>query len=142
ERETAWRGPSRGVISYPKQTWFVVEWQGEPLEVLVMHWTTGMGDGSIYFILADRQAVAERFVSAVCEWNSEVRAEVLVFEGGGWHKDPELFRAIKGVTLDHLVLRGTLKKDIYDDLAAFFTQQETYDRYSVPWKRGILFIGP
>jgi hypothetical protein len=142
ERSTHWRGPGKGVGTRPVQTWFEVKWQDKRLDVLVMNWTTGMGSEFISFILADSQAVAESFLAAVCAWNSELREEVLVFEGGGWHKDPELFRAIKGATLDNLVLRGTLKEDIFSDLASFFTARETYEQYGVPWKRGILLIGP
>jgi AAA+ superfamily predicted ATPase len=37
-------------------------------------------------------------------------------------------------------------KDLYpqsdDDLAQFFTSRALYDEYGIPWKRGILFIGP
>lgn len=142
ERSTHWRGPDKGVITRPEQTWFDVEWREERLDVLVMNWTTGMGSESTAFILADSRSLAEAFLSAVCTWNSELRDEVLVFEGGGWHKDPELFRAIKGATLDNLVLRGTLKEDIHSDLASFFTARATYERYGVPWKRGILLLGP
>lgn len=141
ERATHWRGPKKRLLRRAVQTWFEVDWQGEKLDVLTMRLETPMLSGN-NFILADTQELADRFLSAVCAWNSEIREEVLVFEGGGWHKDPELFRAIKNATLDNLVLRGALKQDIYNDLASFFTARETYERYGVPWKRGIIFIGP
>jgi SpoVK/Ycf46/Vps4 family AAA+-type ATPase len=65
----------------------------------------------------------------------------LVFEEGYWAKNQELFQAIKGATFNNLVLRGTLKQDIQDDLANFFASRHTYEAYGVPWKRGILLIG-
>lgn len=39
-------------------------------------------------------------------------------------------------------MQGNLKQDIRDDLAQFFAAHATYDEYGVPWKRGILFVGP
>jgi hypothetical protein len=84
ERETAWRGPRRGVISYPKQTWFAVEWQGEPLDVLVMHWTTGMGDRPSRF---DRKypfalpEVEERR-TYITMWNETLQTELRLSQEG------------------------------------------------------------
>jgi SpoVK/Ycf46/Vps4 family AAA+-type ATPase len=40
------------------------------------------------------------------------------------------------------VLRGTLKSDILGDASDFFAAEATYQTYGVPWKRGILLIGP
>src|SRR5205085_9034892 len=83
----------------------------------------------------------KRFLEAVCNWNMEVRGEVLVFDQGCWYKDEKLFQAIKDATFDNLILRGSLKQDIRGDLEQFFASRATYESYGVPWKRGILFVG-
>src|SRR5205085_4073405 len=57
-------------------------------------------------------------------------------------KDEHLFQDIKGATFDNLILRGSLKQDIRDDLVQFFAARDTYEEYGIPWKRGILFVGP
>ena len=142
QRVTYWWSPDGGRVSRAHQTWYDVVWQGEHLQVLIMHWNDNMSSPFHYFLLADRMELAERFVDVVCAWNMELRDEVLVFDSGHWHKDEALFGAIKGATLDNLVLRGRLKEDIYEDIVAFFAARETYERYGVPWKRGILFVGP
>lgn len=49
----------------------------------------------------------------MCTWNPELRVEVLVFDGGCWQKDAHLFEAIKGASFDNLILRGSLKEDIF-----------------------------
>src|SRR5579885_2793556 len=82
------------------------------------------------------------FLVGVCAWNIEVRGEVLVFDGGCWKKDRQLFKSIKGATLDNLILRGNLKQEIYNDLVQFFAARETYERYGIPCKRGVIFVGP
>jgi AAA+ superfamily predicted ATPase len=106
-----------------------------------MSWVDGFSKIQYYWILADNKKIAEDFFADVCEWNAQIRAEVLVFEEGYWAKNQDLFQAIKGATFDNLVLRGTLKQDIQDDLANFLASRHTYEAYGVPWKRGILFIG-
>jgi len=125
-----------------KNAWLEVEWQGASLDVLIMNW----GDASCrtfhYWILAGSEDIARSFFATVCKWNMEVRGEVLVFDGGGWYKDENLFQDIKGATFDNLILRGSLKQDIRDDLQQFFTARATYEEYDIPWKRGILFVGP
>jgi SpoVK/Ycf46/Vps4 family AAA+-type ATPase len=72
----------------------------------------------------------------------ELRGEVLVFENGSWSKDEDLFAAIQGATFDTLILKGHLKDEIHDDVHRFFAAQATYEEYGIPWKRGILLVGP
>lgn len=130
------------VVNRAKNAWFKVEWQGAMLDVIIIHWVEGMNTVYHYWILADTKEIAENFLVAVCAWNVEIRGEVLVFDGGCWQKDRQLFKSIKGATLENLILRGTLKQDIFDDLVQFFAARETYETYGIPWKRGIIFVGP
>lgn len=129
------------IVERAKNAWFTVAWQGASFEVLLMSWSDGMNRVFHYWILSDSKEIAQDFLVSVCRWNMEVRGEVLVFDGGCWRKDEELFRAIKGSTFDNLILRGNLKQEIYDDLAQFFATRQTYETYGIPWKRGILFVG-
>jgi len=128
--------PGKETIDRVKNAWLEVQWQGVTLDVLYLNW------GPVRFwILADTQEIARAFFVAVCKWNTELRGEVLVFNGG-WYKDENLFQDIKGATFDNLILRGNLKQEIRDDLVQFFGSRALYDEYGIPWKRGILFIGP
>jgi SpoVK/Ycf46/Vps4 family AAA+-type ATPase len=86
--------------------------------------------------------MAEDFLRTVCDWSTEVRAEILVFDGGYWYKDPELFDAIKSASFDNLILPAPLKREIQDDFANFLASREVYETYRIPWKRGVLLIGP
>ena len=138
---TGWDGMENHLYKYTENAEFAVQWQGQQLDVLLMSWQEGYCRTRYYWILADNQELAEKFFTAVCDWNSEIRDEVLVFEDGYWNKNPELFQSIKTATFDNLILHGNLKEDIKDDLLNFFASQETYAAYGIPWKRGILFIG-
>ncbi|MBD2358643.1 AAA family ATPase [Tolypothrix sp. FACHB-123] len=138
---TAWDGMENQLYKYTENAEFTVKWQGQQLDILLMSWQEGYCKTRYYWILAHSQELAEKFFTAVCDWNSEIRDEVLVFEDGYWHKNPELFQSIKTATFDNLILHGNLKQDIQDDLINFFASQATYAAYDIPWKRGILLIG-
>lgn len=116
-----------------------VEWRGAALDVVMV---SEMHSPPHHWLLADSQVVAREFLAAVCQWMMELRDEVMVFENGNWHKDGQLFAAIQGTTFDSLILRGRLKEEIREDFQRFFAAQATYEEYGIPWKRGILFVGP
>jgi AAA+ superfamily predicted ATPase len=117
-------------------------WKDQLLDVVLITWSERCYPSRHHWIVADTVALCDQFYAEVCEWSAEIRGEVLVFQDGEWIKSRELLEAIKGVTFDNLILHGSLKDDIQSDLARFFAARETYERYRVPWKRGVLFTGP
>src|SRR2546429_639178 len=50
--------------------------------------------------------------------------------------------SITSATFDNLILRDGLKQEIQNDFAQFFQSRDVYERYRIPWKRGVLLIGP
>lgn len=133
----------REMSDVAKNVWFTVKWQDNNLDILTMRWSEGFGHNIYaYWILCASQSVAKDFINAVCRWNAELRGEVLVFSGGCWSKDAQLFRAIQSASFDNLVLQGNLKQQIREDLEQFFAMRQTYEEYGIPWKRGVLLVGP
>jgi hypothetical protein len=126
----------------PVNGWFNVFWQNALVDVLFLTWTEEGCRERRHWIIADSRELAEAFLRAVCRWSEEVRGEILVFDGGRWSKNEELFKAIKGADFDNLILPAALKQEIQDDFARFFASRQAYERYGIPWKRGVLFIGP
>lgn len=140
--KTAKEGVEPATLDTVKKAWFDVHWHEHILDVLIL---TIEGEGLFkyhYWILAETEEVARNFFAAVCEWNMEIRSEVLVFDNGNWHKDEQLFQDIQNATFANLVLRGNLKQEIRDDLVQFFQSRALYEEHDIPWKRGILFVGP
>jgi hypothetical protein len=119
-----------------------LEWQGKILEALRLRWMEMMSAQHACFLVAESQAVAEAFYTAVCQWSAMPHGEVLVFEQGTWRKDRQLFAAIKLSSLANLVLVPGLKEALRADVTQFFSSRDVYSRYGVPWKRGILLVGP
>jgi hypothetical protein len=140
---TAWAGAGRSLQQHAENACFSVSWQGHSLDVLLLSWADSfMGKARYYWIVAESTEVAEHFYQTCCDWCAEVRGEVLVFDGGAWYKSQDLFQAIQDATFDNLILQGSLKEEVQADLMRFLDSRATYERYRIPWKRGILFIGP
>ena len=139
---TEWMGTGEKPRPYIENSWLNVLWKGQLLDVILITWTEGCYRRRHHWIVADEKQLAEDFFNAVCEWGCEVHGEILVYHGGGFDKDMELFDSIKTSTFDNLVLRDSLKEEIQHDFTQFFDSREIYERYGIPWKRGAIFIGP
>ncbi len=122
-------------------TGYSIQWKSEELLLLFVGLSSDHGREVRKFLIGRNQEITEQFFLEVCKWNSEVRGEILVFNGC-WSKDEHLYESIQGSTLDNLILEGNLKQQIAEDFASFFASKETYDRYGIPWKRGVLLLGP
>jgi DNA polymerase III delta prime subunit len=139
---TEWEGHGLGTTRETAGGWYRVEWEGHALEVGLLSWSDGSCEQRYHWILAPTQRIAEKFLCAVCDWAAEVRGEVLVFDRGYWSKSDKLYEAIQSATFDNLILPTALKEEIQTDFRQFFASREVYERYRIPWKRGVLFLGP
>lgn len=142
EIQTSWDGPGEGCSQAAVNAWFEVSWQDKRLEVISVKYRDSFGGARFVWVIADEPGTARAFFIAVCEWSHELRGEILVFGGGCWQKSTRLFQAIRTADYEGLVLRGSLKQDIRRDLEEFLSSRAVYEEYGVPWKRGILFLGP
>jgi len=140
--ETSWDGHDEGASQQIVNGWFRVQWEEEPLEVGLLSWNAGSCVQRHHWILAPTQEIAEKFLCAVCDWAAEIRGEVLVFDNGSWTKSEELYESVQSATFDNLVLPAVLKEEIQADFQQFFAAREVYERYRLPWKRGVLLLGP
>lgn len=139
---TDWEGRGCDLQRETENAWFNVLWQGHLIDVLFVSWSDDGCRTRYHWIAAESREIAERFFLDVCNWATEVRGEILVFDGDYWLKNEELFRAIKAASFDNLVLPADLKQEIQNDFARFFASRELYESYCIPWKRGLLLIGP
>ncbi len=125
-----------------KKAWLEIEWEGVTLDLLVLNLELEGSFRMQSWLLADSEEKARAFIASIGKWSAELRSEVLVFDNGHWHKDERLYQNIQGASFDNLVLQGNLKQEIREDLANFFASRAVYEEHDIPWKRGILFIGP
>ncbi|HSE98882.1 MAG TPA: ATP-binding protein [Blastocatellia bacterium] len=139
---TEWHGIGNDFYEHSENVWLNVLWQNQALDVILMTWGEGGCKSRQHWIMAETRQLAEDFFRAVCHWCDDVRGEVLVYDGGYWAKSEALYNSIKSASFDNLILPDRLKREIREDFARFFTSRELYEKYAIPWKRGVLFIGP
>jgi AAA+ superfamily predicted ATPase len=139
---TNWEGIGKPQKQQIENSWLNVLWHGELLDVVLITWSERGYRMRHHWIVADSQKLADAFRNAVCEWSCEARDEIVVYQGGLFEKDEELFETIKSATFENLILGGSLAQQIQNDFVQFFNSRETYERYGIPWRRGALFIGP
>ncbi|WP_020473025.1 AAA family ATPase [Zavarzinella formosa] len=121
---------------------FDVQWEGQTLGLLQIQYETACGMSNRVWIVAENEATAHGFFAAVCRWSTPIRDEIYVFQEGFWQKDAELFKSIQSSRLDNLILPPGLKETIRNDAATFFDSRDRYRRFNIPWKRGLILLGP
>ncbi len=140
--KTEWRGTEKPLRTRYENAWLSVLWQDHFIDVVFVTFIEEGYRTRYHWIIPESQTVGEKFLHAVCEWSSEVRSEILVFEDGWWEKDEDLFAAIKSASFDNLILPDELKQGIIADFDRFIAARTAYQEYGIPWKRGVLFVGP
>ena len=140
--KTSWEGRDKDASKQFENSWLNVLWRGQLLDVVLITFSENCYRSRHHWIVAESRKLAEAFVAEVCEWSSEVRGEILVFQDGDWQKNKELYEAIKTATFDNVILPEPLKQQVQNDFEQFFRSREVYEQYGIPWKRGALFIGP
>ncbi len=140
--DTSWHGPDYGLTESVVNGWQKVVWQAKELDIVWMSVSERFSTTRYYWIIASSKELAETFFVEVCSWQSRLRQEVLVFEAGCWHKSKELFTSIQDSTFERLILPQALKDELKADFRQFLDSREIFRRYGLPWKRGVLLIGP
>lgn len=130
-----------GVISRYRMGGFDIEWEGNKLVLYQVAVKGDHCDLHMDFICAPERATVEGFYERINQWTFDLTGTILVFDRGHWHKSEELIESIRTATFENLVLDDSLKAEIVQDFQSFFASQETYARYGVPWKRGVLMYG-
>jgi hypothetical protein len=126
----------------PLQTWSLVTWQNHHLEYVTLKTSSGKGEDRFHrFLVAASAQIAENFFLAVCGWRHEVVEQILVYEGR-WRSDASLLASIRTADLEDVILPPGLRERIVADIERFFDSEDVYNRHRVPWRHGVLFVGP
>ncbi len=133
-RHGLWASVSTGVWD--------VKWKGQVLIVARAAWVERYSQTERWYVIAEQREVAAAFTSAVCDLCNQPRRAVLAFRGGCWNRDREIYEIVQKASFDDLVLAGDMAREIQEDFSSFLGAKEEYARYGVPWKRGVLFLGP
>ncbi len=132
-----WQGREKGAQLNPKHAFLQIQWNCQKLQCL----TVEVDSTPHHFIIAKTLDLARSFFSHVCQYATDAEGSVIVFDGR-FRRNPALETGVKGAKWDDLVLPHPLKVALRENVISFFESRELYERYNVPWKRGILLYGP
>jgi len=85
--------------------------------------------------------VVDALLTAIGSWQSIEPDALYVFDRY-WTKSVELWREVQKASWDKVILDADVKKELVDVCETFFDSKDTYEEFSVPWKRGLIFHGP
>ncbi|MBO0860398.1 MAG: AAA family ATPase [Chloracidobacterium sp.] len=146
QSDTYWRGVEVRLEREIENGWFSVLWPNERkdyfIDVVYLTWNDAGFKTTRRWIIAETGEVAEGFLRAVCAYCDEVHGEILVYEDSCWAKDDKLFKSIRSATFENLILPPQLRHELWEDFRRFFASRDVYRKYGIPWKRGVLLIGP
>ncbi len=128
------------VVSEWLQAWRKIGWRGHDLELVTVTWPDDDCRQPVEWVLAPTKELAHRFILEVWTFNDGPGA--LVFENGGFTRSELMQEAVASGSFDDLVLPGNLAADIRSDARRFFERRAFYEAHRLPWKRGLLFVGP
>lgn len=117
-------------------------WEGHTLSILYVEAELPAFSIERTLIAGADRATVERFFHSYRAWSSEVRDEVLVYDQQDWMRDEVLFASIQQASIEQLILPDALLRTLVSDLERFFASRELYRSMGVPWKRGVLLLGP
>lgn len=133
-----WRGHERGALIAPRNAACDVLWRGHLLKIVKVE-----DDCETHrYVIATNAAIAKEFFVTVCRTCTRAEGDILVFASGQWVRDPVLTRSIAAATFDNLVLSQELRSALLQNFDEFYDAEESYRRMRLPWKRGVLLLGP
>ena len=126
----------------PRTAWFEIEWNGEQLDFVVLQLREGFHRQPYVVLTSNSEAVTGAFLIALEKFSSTVEGAVLVFQDGCWRHDEDLYAEIRSSTFDNLVLPVGMSEQIRDDVQNWIDSKSLYEQHGIPWKRGMILVGP
>jgi SpoVK/Ycf46/Vps4 family AAA+-type ATPase len=85
----------------------------------------------------------ETLASAVYAYSlSTPHARMWEYQFGDWEPNDDISAAVHNSDWDGIILPTEIKEGLRNDVKRFFAGKEKYKALQVPWKRGILLLGP
>ncbi|MDI3281899.1 ATP-binding protein [Polyangium sp. 15x6] len=137
------RWAQRGRIEHEHGTsWLRVMWEGHALEAIRIDYTHDRSNTFTHFIVAENMDTARAFATALADFCALPPNAALVFSNGCWSRDRSGFTAIQNARAEDLVFPPGFFECIRGDVRHFISSRETYAKYGIAYKRGLLFAGP
>ncbi|GAA5840684.1 hypothetical protein JCM11251_004181 [Rhodosporidiobolus azoricus] len=84
----------------------------------------------------------ELLLLAVSNYTTAIREAILVFSDSTWTADHGLWQSVQKASWDDVILDDDFKGQLQREYRRFFASEEVYKNLEVPWKRGLIYLGP
>lgn len=133
-----WNDEEDRIDEAPRHGLFDVLWLSHRLQLLLVTYEYE----SWWAIAADSDEITRRFFEVVCRYCLDQRDELIECREGRMRRSERLAKHVCAATLDDMTLSPDVRKALEEDILKFFDAADVYDRYGIPWKRGVLLHGP
>ncbi|MFZ4506617.1 MAG: AAA family ATPase [Fimbriimonas sp.] len=141
--------PSTGVSVYqgeisenPQVGWWEIQWQGLRFELVLIHLLEGSHRRQHEILIGPDKESVSRLMIAKDNFDNDLHEAVLVYQDGCWSHSSALYEDIQNSTFDNLVLPAGISDQIKSDIGRWLESKELYEQHGIPWKRGMILVGP
>ncbi|KAG9104194.1 hypothetical protein FRC06_004619 [Ceratobasidium sp. 370] len=113
---------------------FNVEWKEEKFIMYIASWSAGYGDVTQHFVLKEGKDEQASLALVMASGSSTTECGKMTTPFGKKYKN------LIGKTA--MILSPDFKQEIQSDVNNFFASEAIYHELAVPWKRGVIFLGP
>ncbi|CAE6522652.1 unnamed protein product [Rhizoctonia solani] len=123
---------------------FDVWWKEEKFIIFIASWSAGFGVTTQHFILKEGkdESASLGLLMAAGYQSGQIGDSILVFNDGFWQNDHALWEEVQKADWKDVILSPDFKQEIQSDVKNFFASEAVYHELAVPWKRGVIFLGP
>jgi AAA+ superfamily predicted ATPase len=92
-------------------------------------------------VLGIQDETTDALLSASGMWTGELHKEIWVFDNAQWIKNKSLWKSVQDASWDDVILDPKTKTKLLHDVIGFFDNRSIYQKFKIPWKRGVIFHG-
>jgi len=126
----------------PSVTWNRIRWERHSFEFVTITLEQGRYRSPYSVLVGPNVEAVESFMIELSKFSNLIEGAVLVFNDGCWQFDQELYQDIQGSTFDNLILPPGFIDHIREDISSWLSSREIYETHRIPWKRGMILVGP
>ena len=109
-------------------------WGPHQLVIIEASWPTNYSRSERCWVLAKNEEIAREFILDVSRKTNDPRESILVFSGGCWRNDEELYKSVASSSFDDLILPMDLKQSIRSDFRQFLDAESKYQSLGLAWR--------
>lgn len=121
--------------------WWRIKHNKEVFEIVRICIGDGEGDVETW-VITEKEETVLHFLQKIKDFVDEQPIEDVCVYDGRLSQDQQLFKDIKNATFDNLCLEEKFLHQLKSEVSNFLNSKPIYEKYKLPWKRGIILMGP